>query len=56
MSSIKSDRKLNKTIGFLTRSVSDEFGLPIWNSIAKTAKKMKFNLITFTGGALNSPL
>lgn len=56
MSSTKSDKKSNKTIGFLTRSVSDEFGLPIWNSIARTAKKMKFNLLTFTGGALNSPL
>lgn len=56
MGNTKIESKSNKTIGFLTRSVSDEFGLPIWNSIARTAKKMKFNLLTFTGGALNSPM
>jgi len=56
MGNTKSGKKSNKTIGFLTRSVSDEFGLPMWSSIASTAKKLKLNLLTFTGGALNSPL
>lgn len=56
MKSTKKGIKPAKTIGYLTKSVSDEFGLPMWKSIAKTAKKMKFNMLTFRGGALNSPL